>query len=264
LVENVERRSQPSIASRDLVRARLTALLDQSSSGVLAFDADGTLWSGDVGEDVFHLATKTEAIREPARPGLSALAREHGIASDGGANQLARRLFDAYLSGTLPEREACSMMSWCYAGWTVEELRTHSRRTFEETHLPGRLYLGLDFVFELAKAHGVRVLVVSASPQIVVEEAAAHWGVPADDVVACRPALDGNTILPALDGPVPYAGEKPSSLARRTGGRAILASFGDNVFDFELLRAAALAVAVRPKPGLRARLAELNGVVVLE
>ena len=263
----MERRSQPSIASRDLVRARLTALLSETEAplqGVLAFDADGTLWSGDVGEDVFHLATKIESIREHARPALAELARKYGIDADGAPNQLARRLFDGYLSGTLPEREACSMMSWCYAGWSVEELRAHTRRTFEETHLAGRLYLGLDFVFELARAHGVRILVVSASPQVVVEEAAALWGVPAEDVVACRPAVGADGILPELEAPVPYAAEKPAALARKTGGRSILASFGDNVFDFELLRAAALAVAVRPKPGLRARLAELNGVVVLE
>jgi phosphoserine phosphatase len=88
--------------------------------------------------------------------------------------------------------------------------------------------------------------------------------VAATDVIACQPALDGERILPALAAPVPYAGEKPLALARATGGRGILASFGDNIFDFELLRAASLAVAVRPKPGLRARLSELVGIVVLE
>lgn len=246
------------------MRARLTALLDERTDGVLAFDGDGTLWSGDVGEDVFHLATKTGSIREQALPELVALAQAHGIESHGSPNEVARRLFDGYLSGTLPERDACAMMSWCYAGFRVEELRALVRRTFEETHLPGRLYLGLDFVFELAKAHRVRTLVVSASPQLVVEEAAALWGVPADDVVACRPATEADVILPALAAPVPYAAEKPAALARRTSGRPILASFGDNVFDLELLRAAAIAVAVRPKPGLRARLSELTGVVVLE
>jgi phosphoserine phosphatase len=231
---------------------------------VIAFDGDGTLWSGDVGEDVFHRAVKAEALREPAKAELERVARQHGIDASGSASQIARRLFDAYLSGTFPERDVCAMMSWCYAGWTLEELRAFSRRTFDDTHLPGRLYLGLDFVFELAKAHGVRVTVVSASPQVVVEEAAAQWGISRDDVVACRPAVDGERILPRLDSPVPYAGEKPVALGRATNGRAILASFGDNVFDFELLRAARLAVAVRPKPGLRARLQDLLGIVVLE
>jgi phosphoserine phosphatase len=192
------------------------------------------------------------------------VAEEFAISSDGNASQIARRLFEAYLSGTFPERDVCAMMSWCYAGWSVTELRAFARRAFEETHLRGRLFRALDFAFELAKAHGVRTFVVSASPQVIVEEAAAEWGIPATDVVACRAAVEGELILPALAAPVPYAGEKPNALQRATGGRAVLASFGDNIFDLELLRAARLAVAVRPKPGLRARLGELNGIIVLE
>jgi phosphoserine phosphatase len=42
-----------------------------------------------------------------------------------------------------------------------------------------------------------------------------------------------------------------------------LASFGDNVFDVEMLCAARLGVAVNPRPELRMRLVELPGVVVL-
>lgn len=257
-------RSQPSIASRDLAQARLRGLLMDVQDGVLAFDGDGTLWSGDVGEDVFHMAVKHQALREEARPELARVAELHGIAAQGSANEIARRLFDAYLSGTYPEREVCAMMSWCYAGWSVPELRAFTQDVFAGTHLRGRIYLGLDFAFELAREHGVRTLVVSASPQVVVEEAAAEWGVAPEDVIACRAAVDGERILPSLEAPVPYAAEKPAALSRATGGRHLLASFGDNVFDIELLRAARLAVAVRPKPGLRARLSELPGIVVLE
>jgi len=263
-VEYVGPRSQPNLASRDLVSARLQALLLERGDGVLAFDADGTLWSGDVGEDVFHLAVKHAALHEAAGPELARVAEQYGIPSQGNPSQIARRLFDAYLSGTFPERDVCAMMSWCYAGWSVAELRAFARRAFDETNLRGRLFQGLAFVFDLAKEHGIRTLVVSASPQAIVEEAVAEWGLDAQDVVACRPALEGDVILPALAAPVPYAGEKPTALARATGGRGILASFGDNVFDFELLRAARLAVAVRPKPGLRARLSDLSGIVVLE
>jgi phosphoserine phosphatase len=264
LVELVERKSQPSIAARDLLQARLEAVFADSTEGVLAFDADGTLWSGDVGEDVFHLAVKSEMLLEAARDELGRIAEQYQLSSAGTPSQIALRLFEAYLSGIYPERDVCSMMSWCYAGWSIAELRRHAQRAFAETHLAGRLFLGFESVFELAKRRGIRAMVVSASPQTVVEEAAAHWNVSPEDIIACRPATDGDRILPALAAPVPYAAEKPAALARATGSRPVLASFGDNVFDIELLRAARLAVAVRPKPGLRARLGELPGVVVLE
>ncbi len=263
-MERLERKSQPSLAARDLLHARLEAVFSESTDGVLAFDADGTLWSGDVGEDVFHLAVKSELILEHARDELGRIAEQYRLSSAGSPSQIALRLFDAYLSGIYPERDVCSMMSWCYAGWSLDDLRHHARRAFAETHLAGRLFLGFESVFEQARKRGIRALVVSASPQTVVEEAAAHWGVRPEDIIACRPATEGDRILPALAAPVPYAAEKPAALSRATGGRAVLASFGDNVFDIELLRAARVAVAVRPKPGLRARLAELPGVVVLE
>jgi hypothetical protein len=41
------------------------------------------------------------------------------------------------------------------------------------------------------------------------------------------------------------------------GGRSWLASFGDSAFDLEMLLAARVAVAVAPKPELRAKLGEL-------
>jgi phosphoserine phosphatase len=71
-------------------------------------------------------------------------------------------------------------------------------------------------------------------------------------------------MAPRLASPVPYAETKPVALRALMGEGELLASFGDNVFDIELLRAARMGVAVRPKPALRVRLAELSGVVVLE
>jgi phosphoserine phosphatase len=108
------------------------------------------------------------------------------------------------------------------------------------------------------------VLVVSASPQWIVEDAAGRLGIAPEDVIACRPVVNEERILPSLAAPVPYAEGKPAALATVVDGRQLLASFGDNVFDMELLRAARLGVAVRPKPALRRRLDELPGIVLLE
>jgi len=45
--------------------------------------------------------------------------------------------------------------------------------------------------------------------------------------------------------------------------RPLYASFGDNGFDVALLAGASVPVAVRPKPRLRARAAEVPGLVEL-
>jgi phosphoserine phosphatase len=241
------------------IRAARAAELD----GVLAFDGDGTLWSGDVGEDVFHYAVSRQLLREAARQALAAEAARHGIDPGGSASALADRLFKAYVAGEYPERDVCAMMAWCYAGFSVPELDLLIEHAFEEKQLATRLTRELEPVFAFTRTEGLRVIVVSASPQPVVERAARFWNLAPGDIAACPPAVSGDSLLPYLAAPVPYAEAKLSALGALAGDHRLLASFGDNVFDIELLRAARVPVAVRPKPALRARLAEVPGVVLL-
>ncbi|HEY5145331.1 MAG TPA: haloacid dehalogenase-like hydrolase, partial [Polyangiaceae bacterium] len=42
------------LQTADDVWARIEALARKAPGGLVATDGDGTLWSGDVGEDLFH------------------------------------------------------------------------------------------------------------------------------------------------------------------------------------------------------------------
>jgi phosphatidylglycerophosphatase C len=251
------------LTERELLDA-LDKLARAEPNGLLAFDGDGTLWAGDVGEDVFHAATEGGLLKEAAREALAREALAFNVPADVAPSQIAKNLGNAYLAGRYPERDVCAVMTWCYAGFTRGELIALTQRTFAARGLAGRLRLDLKPVFDFARRAGLRIVVVSASPQVIVEQAVALWGISADDVVASRPALDGEIILPRLASPVPYAEEKPVALRSLAPETPILAAFGDNVFDIELLRAASLAVAVHPKPALRARLAALDGIWLFE
>ena len=156
------------------------------------------------------------------------------------------------------------MMSWCYAGFTRAELTELARHAFAETDLADRLHRELEPVFEFAGDAGLRVVVVSASPDPVVRAAVELWSIGAEHVTASRAAEEAGRILPRLAAPVPYAEAKPVALRALVGEAALIGSFGDNVFDIDLLRAAQLGVAIRPKPALRVRLPELEGLVLLE
>lgn len=260
----VERRQfEPVIVtSRELV-GQLEALVASSSNGVFAFDGDGTLWSGDVGEDVFHALVTGGLVREAAHPALEREARAHALDASGTPSEIAERLFAAYLAGKYPERDACAMMTWCYAGFRLSELDELTRRVFEQRGLARRLHRELEPVFELALRRSLRIAVVSASPLAIVQRAAAEWGLSADVVAASTPALSGELILDHLHTPVPYAEVKPRALRALFPEHELIAGFGDNVFDIDLFRAARLAVVVRPKPALRARLSELPSAVLL-
>jgi phosphoserine phosphatase len=251
-----------SVTPEELVE-RLRAAANGSTEMLLAFDGDGTLWSGDVGEDVFHEAVHGGLLREAAREALAQEAASHAVDASGSPSEIAARLFAAYLRGEYAERRACAMMSFCYAGFTLTELGELVRRTFAKVSLEARLQRELAPIFEFARELGLRTVVVSASPQPIVEEASTLWGIASTDVFACRTETDGGRILPRLAAAVPYAEDKPGALRAAAPNRELLASFGDNVFDMELLRASKIAVAVRPKPALRSRLHTLPGVLIL-
>lgn len=251
-----------------LSATQLIAILEQrlqhDRRSALAFDADGTLWSGDVGDDVFRFAVSHGRLREAARQEIERQARARGFESFSDLNRTAQHLFEAYLRGQYPEREMCALMTWCYAGHTVEELRELVREALAATRHAHRLHRELDPVLAFARERGLRTVVISASPRATVEIAASAWGFAAEDIAAATPRVVSGVVAPELVGEVPYAAGKCLAGRALLGSMHWLASFGDNVFDLEMLLEAELGIAVRPKPALQARLAEIPGVILLD
>src|SRR5262249_54872417 len=106
------------------IEAELAAMRtsgDDPRTSLLATDADGTLWSGDIGIDLFEALLASHGVRDDAREALAAEARAHGIDDTGDANAIASRLYDAFKAERYPDREAFAMMTWAFAGRTVEE-----------------------------------------------------------------------------------------------------------------------------------------------
>ncbi|HEX4338902.1 MAG TPA: haloacid dehalogenase-like hydrolase [Polyangiaceae bacterium] len=247
--------------------ARVIALLEQARTtgpSGLAFDADGTLWAGDVGEDVFETACASGMLREDAREALTRVAVAHGLSTDGSPSEVAHRIFTAYRNGAVDELLTCEVMTFCYAGHTVDELVAFAHHALTERKLAERVRRVLEPVFAFAAKEKWRVVVVSASPQAIVAEALRIAGLDVAALKGARAAVGAVAIEPRLLGRVPYGPEKPVVGKELLAGHDWLGSFGDNGFDVEMLRAARVGVAVHPKAALRARLGELTNVVVLE
>ena len=92
---------------RDEIFARIEQEMAKNPGGALAFDGDGTLWSGDVAEDLFFTFLHHNDIREPAISALRREAEEFGIDATGSAAVVARRIFEAYEKGIYPELRCC-------------------------------------------------------------------------------------------------------------------------------------------------------------
>jgi phosphatidylglycerophosphatase C len=252
-----------SVSPAELVR-ELESRLRADRPSALAFDADGTLWSGDVGDDVFRFAVEHGRLREAARAEIEQQAQSRGFECFGDVNATAKQLFDAYLAGRYPEREICELMTWCFAGHTLQEMAELVHEALAVTQHAQRLNEELRPILDFARNNQLRTIVISASPRATVELAASAWGFAAHDIAASTPRVVSGVIAPAMASPLPYGACKCVAGRALLGTSHWLGAFGDNVFDMEMLLEAELGVAVRPKAALRARLGDIPGVRVLD
>jgi phosphoserine phosphatase len=254
------------------IRARLDEQLghfEQAEGGraLLASDADGTLWDGDVGFDVFEALLASHGVREAAREALVAELTALGLPVEGDATALTAAFYEAYQTERAPHDRFFAMMAWVFAGWAGDEVDAFCARVLAETLVPARLRTELLDLFRWAEGRGVDVYVVSASPLPVIQAARPRLGVAADRVVAMTPAVGSDgVILPRLAGPIVYGEGKMAALeSARPGARAaLLGAFGDSAYDAAMLRAARVPVAVTPSPGLLAVASTIPGLVRLD
>ena len=230
---------------------------------LLAFDADGTLWSGDVSDDVFLSACEDQWLLDAARPVLVREAERAGLVVRGTASDLALALFEAQKSGAIAEVDLFALMALCYAGHTLETLTRYAANVLTRKRITDRIRPEALDVLDWAKRHGVHCFVVSASPSPIVTWAAAHWGFDPGQVIGTMPRVLDRVIMPEIVGAVPFGADKCKLLKSRAGGMRWLASFGDSEFDLDMLTEAEIAVGVYPKPNLLARLSSLSHAIVM-
>jgi phosphatidylglycerophosphatase C len=248
----------------DDVWIRIETLAGERPGGVIATDGDGTLWSGDVGDDLFRAFLDHGRVEAPALEGLRRTAREHDLSDAGPGLEIARRIYAAYLADGYPEERMCEVMTWCFAGWTRDEVRAFAGEVVERGGLAARLHREVHVVIQRARAAGIEAILVSASPIAVVREAGLRVGFDERHLVGARPRYEGDRMLADVEPPIPYGPGKMTRLREAIGPhRPLYASFGDNAFDVPLLAGAGVPVAVRPKPRLRARAADVPGLVEL-
>jgi phosphatidylglycerophosphatase C len=252
------------VESVDAVLARLEAATRARARGVVAFDADGTLWSGDVGDDFFRGVLAGGRIEPSAEAAMRALADEFRIVAPEGGVALANALYEAYFAERVPEDRICEMVAFLCAGYTTGEVEALAGRVVQGGGLSARVHGEVARVVEWTQKSGVEAFVVTASPLSVVLAGAGPLGFDREHIVAVTPIESGGRLTADVLRPIPYAEGKVACLRARIGSRPLYAAFGDNVFDLPLLGAAEVPVAVRPKPRLVGRAAEVLGLVRME
>ena len=233
--------------------------------GAVALDGDGTLWSGDIGEDLFEALLDDGAISELAHAALVREAESQQLGTGGGAVAVARRIHASFRAGTFPEERACEIMTWVFAGWRGPEADAFADRVLDRVGLEARVHPEAIRIVEWARAKGVTTYLVSASPRAIVQQAARRVGIAAANVASATEERDtSDSILASVVRPIPYGPGKVMHLRAKLGARPLYAAFGDNAFDVAMLREARTPVAIRPKPRLVERAGEIPSLVMLE
>jgi len=225
----------------DALLAELGAI--RAEGGVVAFDADGTLWEGDVGYDALY-ALFDAGVHETALPALREEARSSGLDPSGDATALGRRLVQAYFDGKYDETRAFGMMAWVFAGMSEGEAVTFSARVLAEKGIASRVRPVIPRILAWAREAGAEAILVSASPAFVLDAALAATGLRFAARFGMEVALEGDRLAPRLSAPPTTGPGKLEALRRARPDKRLVAAFGDGAWDRPMVEAAELSVAM--------------------
>jgi len=233
---------------------------------VAVFDADHTLWNGDIGDEAF-LAAGAEGflLAETWRGPVRSWGEAWGLSLSDVPAEGVRQVMEASTSGAL-ERTGLSrglapgawraalyaMQAWAYAGRTRGEVAAFGEQLFSRG-FEHRLYAQMRRLVAGLRARGVEVRIASASHGALVVPGAARLGLAEAQVFGMEPALDaeGRTLNDLAQDT--YGPAKAATVEAALGGRRPLWAFGDSVLstDRELLGRAVHGVAVAAKEAHR-------------
>ena len=235
----------------EVIRRIEAELATCSMQAIIATDADGTLWSGDVGEDVFGALLEVRGIREETREALVREAKLAGLPTSGTVHELAERIQRATSCGGHSEERCYSMVAWAFAGWTLLEANEFARDLAKHRRLEKRIHPEMHEVVRWIQTRGIELWVVSASPVFMVRAVVELLGIEPSRVIGASPGIREGRFVSWLEEPMPFGAGKVLGLAKAAGDCEIVAAFGDELFDLEMLARARVPVAVRPKARLR-------------
>lgn len=206
------------------------------SPRVAAFDCDGTLWFGDSGMKFLYWEI------------------EEGLLSTEATQAIMSR-YDEYLAKNVSEDQMCGEMVQIHHGIPEEKIREFAAR-FAQSNVMPQFFPEMESLVEKLRRAGCDVWAVSSTNNWVIEESVKKVGIPADRVLAVRVAIENGVATDRL-------GEITSGPGKARALREVLkapldVSFGNSMFDLEMLELARHQFAVNPNDDLR-EIAEQRG-----
>jgi phosphoserine phosphatase len=210
---------------REDLEARVRALGRDQAGALAVFDADGTLWRGDVGEAFLRHLVTLGWVKLP----------------DG------RDPYEAYERAV--DRDPAS--GYAYAAQLMAELSVRQVENeayrFVVDWVPKRIVAATRQLRSICEESGLVPFVVSASPLPIVLAAIPLAGIRPENCRAIEVRDQGGRYTDRVVQPITY-GPGKVAVAKRAGEIAL--ACGDSLHgDLELLSAARVAVAIAPETG---------------
>jgi phosphoserine phosphatase len=192
--------------------------------GIAAFDADGTLWDGDVGEELLARLDDAGKLIAPFGPGAF-------------AEYSARFQLDP--------ADAFAYAGRAMAGLREDYVASEAEALFAE-RAGGEVFPPMRELVAELQTRGWNLYIVSASNRWSVAPGARLLGIDADHVIAVDVMVERGLLTDQVRYPIPTLAGKPGLLLQRAGRDADLA-FGNSRLDMPLLEASRFPVAVGPR-----------------
>lgn len=188
--------------------------LEKNPNPVAAFDADGTLWDTDLGENFFRWQVEHKVLPNlPENPW-----QFYRNEKEKGSPQKAY----LWLAQINQGQELKTVQQW------AEDALPKELPFFDEQR---RL------IDKLLRAN-VQVYVVTASVKWSVEPGAKRLGIPSDNVLGVRTEIQNGRVTNRQEGLITYREGKPKELLRVTNDTAPFLASGNSPGDLELLKSA--------------------------
>lgn len=197
---------------------------------VAAFDCDGTLWSGDAGENFFAWEIKKGVVSAEVA-------------------QAMRARYAEYKAGKVTEEDMCGEMVSMHKGLT-EAAMMKAAREFMSSAFPGRVFPEMKELVQKLHEQGCEIWAVSSSNEWIIRAGLEQFGIHPDRILAAKAEMQSDLVMDRLVR-IPSGPGKPKAL-REVVNKTIDAAFGNSRWDTEMLMMAKHAFAVNPNPDLQA------------
>jgi len=203
---------------------------------VAAFDCDGTLWLDDSGMKFMYWEI------------------EQGLIPSDISKRILRR-YDEYLAGRVSEDDMCGEMVQIHNGIEEKKIREFAAR-FAQSNIIPYIFPEMRVLVGELKERGTDIWAVSSTNNWVIEEAVRSLRIGQDRVLAVRVEIDRGKATARL-GEMTSGPGKAHAL-KRVLSRPLEVSFGNSIFDLEMLELARNPFPVNPNDDLR-QIAEERG-----